>query len=203
MTSSIAVFAGERAGDDTPPRPQSAYGTSKAMAELLVADATRRGVVRGCVARLPTVAVRPAQAGGAASAFASTMVKDAMAGRDIVVPVVAGRRIVLTAPQTAVANLFRLAEVMIHGPDGPAIVDVPGVAVDVDDMADQCRAAAPATPEVRRVVDPEVDAIVGSWPSWWDCPTAVGLGLRGDRSFTAILAGHQQPSNGEEAPCGT
>ncbi|MDG4807194.1 NAD-dependent epimerase/dehydratase family protein [Micromonospora sp. WMMD1120] len=192
MASSIAVFNGVRATDDTPVRPSSAYGTSKVMAELLIADATRRGIVRGHAARLPTVAVRPGPPSGAASAFASTMVKNAFDGTDISVPVPAGQQIVLTSPTAAVENLYRLAETLVRERAiVPNTINVPGIAVDVDDIAQQCRAAAPATVRIRREIDPEVAAVVTSWPAGWDCPSAVRLGLQQDTSFADILADYR------------
>ncbi|MEU8180256.1 NAD-dependent epimerase/dehydratase family protein [Micromonospora sp. NPDC049047] len=192
MTSSIAVFDDAPATDDTPVRPQSAYGTSKAMAELLIADATRRGIVRGHAARLPTVAVRPGPPSGAASAFASTMAKNAFDGTDIIVPVPAGQRIVLTSPEAAVENLYLLAEVIVRERSVvPNAINVPGIALDIDAIAQQCSAAAPATVSVRREIDPDVEAVVASWPTRWECPAAVRLGLQQDPSFAAILAGYK------------
>ncbi|QOC93915.1 NAD-dependent epimerase/dehydratase family protein [Micromonospora craniellae] len=192
MASSIAVFDQEHATDDTPVRPQSVYGTSKAMSELLIADATRRGSVRGHIARLPTVAVRPGPPSGAASAFASTMVKNALDGVDIVVPVPPGRRIVLTSVETAVENLRLLADAIVKEEQAvPKVINMPGVGVDVDAMAEECLAAAPVPIKVRREVAGDVDAIVGSWPSRWESPAAIRLGLQQDPSFASIVAGYK------------
>lgn len=192
MASSIAVFDGVRATDDTPVRPRSAYGTSKVMAELLIADATRRGIVRGHAARLPTVAVRPGPPSGAASAFASTMAKSAFDGTDIIVPVPAGQQIVLTSPKAAVENLYLLAEVIVRERSiVPDVINIPGIALEVDAIAQQCRAAAPATVEIRREIDADVEAVIASWPTRWECPAAVRLGLQQDTSFAAILADYK------------
>ena len=57
FTSSVAVYGGdllEIVRDDTALNPQSSYGTQKAIAELLLADYTRRGFVDGRVLRLLT-----------------------------------------------------------------------------------------------------------------------------------------------------
>src|ERR1700712_2215120 len=62
FASSLAVFGGDFPpviGDDFALTPQTSYGTQKAMGELLLADYSRRGIVRGIGLRLPTICVRP------------------------------------------------------------------------------------------------------------------------------------------------
>ena len=70
FTSSVAVYGGDLPDvvtDDLALRPASSYGTQKAIAELLLADYSRRGFVDGRVLRLPTVSVRPGLPNKAAS----------------------------------------------------------------------------------------------------------------------------------------
>src|SRR2546428_7939451 len=57
------------------------------MCELLVNDYTRKGFVDGRTARLPTVIVRAGAPNPAASAFASAVFREPLAGRDYVLPV--------------------------------------------------------------------------------------------------------------------
>ena len=63
FTSSLATFGGELAlgpvDDDTRQTPLTTYGATKAMLELLFADATRKGFLDARSARPPTVVVRP------------------------------------------------------------------------------------------------------------------------------------------------
>ena len=76
VTSTYAVFGGEIpdvCGDATRLTPQTTYGMTKAVLELLVADYSRRGLIDGRVARLPTVVVRPGAANAAASLVASAV----------------------------------------------------------------------------------------------------------------------------------
>ena len=66
FTSSVAVYGGalpETVRDDTALNPQSSYGTQKAIAELLLADYTRRGFVDGRALRLPLGTVEAAGTG--------------------------------------------------------------------------------------------------------------------------------------------
>jgi len=84
VTSTYAVFGGDLpdvCGDDTKLTPQSTYGMTKAVLELLVADYSRRGLIDGRVARLPTVVVRPGAANAAASSVASAILREPLAGR--------------------------------------------------------------------------------------------------------------------------
>ena len=48
-------------GDATRATPHTTYGMTKACAELIMADFSRRGFVDGRACRLPTVVVRAAQ----------------------------------------------------------------------------------------------------------------------------------------------
>ena len=79
FTSSVAVYGGDLPDtvlDGTALNPQSSYGTQKAIAELLLADYTRRGFVDGRVLRLPTISVRPGRPNAAASSFASGIIRE-------------------------------------------------------------------------------------------------------------------------------
>ncbi len=91
FTSSLAVFGGELArgpvDDDTRTTPETTYGATKAMLELLFADATRKGFLDARSARPPTVVVRPGAPNAAASSFASAVVREPLAGRPTTLPV--------------------------------------------------------------------------------------------------------------------
>ena len=71
FASSLAAFGGaampDRVGDTTKQSPQTTYGTTKAICELLVNDYSRKGFLDGRSARLPTVIIRPGAPNSAAS----------------------------------------------------------------------------------------------------------------------------------------
>src|SRR6185437_7820065 len=70
FTSSVASFSGGQDAqiqDDTRQLPANSYGAQKAAAELILADATRRGFLDAVSIRLPTVIVRPGRPNRAAS----------------------------------------------------------------------------------------------------------------------------------------
>src|SRR5439155_26684193 len=76
----------------------------------LVSDYARKGFLDGRTARLPTVIIRPGAANPAASAFASAVFREPLAGRDYVLPVRPETRTPVIAVRTAVDCLIRLYE---------------------------------------------------------------------------------------------
>src|SRR6185503_1928992 len=78
FTSSVASFSGDQDSvldDDTRQIPANSYGTQKAIGEMLLADASRRGFLDAVCLRLPTVMVRPGRPNRAASGFFSAIVR--------------------------------------------------------------------------------------------------------------------------------
>ena len=85
-------------------RPQSSYGTAKAIAELLVSEYSRSGFVDGIVCRLPTVAVRPGAPNSALSSFVSGIIREPLAGIDAVCPVPLDTRLWISSPDVVTAQ---------------------------------------------------------------------------------------------------
>lgn len=72
--SSVAVYGADLPNpvtDDSPTLPALSYGAHKLIGEILLADAVRRGDLRGCALRLPGVVARPGDGAGLMSAFMS------------------------------------------------------------------------------------------------------------------------------------
>lgn len=90
FTSSVASFSGGQdavLGDDARQVPANSYGAQKAAAELILADATRRGFLDAVSIRLPTVIVRPGRPNRAASSFLSAIVREPLLGLPAELPV--------------------------------------------------------------------------------------------------------------------
>ena len=91
FASSIACFGGAAmptpVSDLAKRTPQTTYGMTKAMCELLVNDHTRKGHFDGRSARLPTVIIRPGKPNAAASSWASGMFREPLNGETCELPV--------------------------------------------------------------------------------------------------------------------
>lgn len=193
--SSVAVFTNDlevgACGDVTKARPRSTYGMTKAVLELLVNEATRRGEVDGRIARLPTVIVRPGRANLAASSFASGVFREPLAGIDCTVPVGKDVVLVVIGQRAAVAGLAGLLRVPAQQLGADRGVNLPGLCVTVAEMVAAVRQVGAARGLVLGNItvdpDPVVAAIVGSWPARWEASQGRRLGLPHDASLIAIV----------------
>jgi D-erythronate 2-dehydrogenase len=201
FASSLAVYGGAlpaTVDDTTALHPATSYGTQKAVGELLLADATRRGFLDGRALRLPTVCVRPGRPNRAASSFLSGIVREPVAGVAAVCPVAPGTAVWLTSPRSAVAGLVAGAELDSGAIGADRSVNLPGVSVTVGEMvATLGRLAGPAAADlVRWERDPQIERIVGSWPAAVDTGRAAALGLPGDPDFAALVEAHLHRATG-------
>src|SRR5262245_18264342 len=139
FASSIAVFGGplpEVVPDDMALRPQSSYGTEKAIGELLVSDYSRRGWIDGVSCRLPTVAIRPGRPNSALSSFVSGIVREPLAGIDTTCPVPLETPIWVSSPAAATANLVHAARVDTSRLGARRALNLPGLRVTAGGMLD-------------------------------------------------------------------
>lgn len=200
FSSSVAVYGCDPAlplppvvSESTLPTPRSSYGVQKLVCEQLIADYTRRGFVDGRVARLMTVSVRPGKPNAAASGFLSGIIREPLAGLPAICPVRQDLRVALASPRRTVEGILRVAEAE-RGTgkgrlDGGLPVNLPALTVSVAEMlATLRRVAGDAAAELVTVApDPEVEAVVGSWPSVFDNRRAAALGLEPDPSFASVV----------------
>ncbi|WP_104204689.1 D-erythronate dehydrogenase [Billgrantia saliphila] len=193
MASSVAAYGGDLPAvldDMTALQPQNSYGTQKAMCELLINDYSRRGLIDGCVLRLPTIIVRPGRPNAAASSFASSILREPLNGEDAICPVATDLAMFVMSPA-------RVIEALVHGAEvpGEALAPfrafmLPGITVTVAEMLEALRQVAgeQALARVRHERDPRIEAIVASWPARFDIRRARELGFAGDRSLDEIVA---------------
>ena len=194
VTSTYAVFGGnlpDVCGDDTKLTPQSTYGMTKAILELLVADYSRRGAIDGRVARLPTVIVRPGAANAAASSVASAIFREPLAGRPYQVPVTEDTRMAFTGARSAVEGLIALHEVSGAHLGNDRSVCFPSRAASIREMVECLQRVA----EGRRLgpisfgPDSVAQAIVSSWPYNVDAARAIAAGVPVPRRARSDRAG--------------
>ncbi len=168
FTSSIATFSGGQGSildDGARQIPANSYGTQKAAAEMLLADATRRGFMDAVCLRLPTIIVRPGRPNKAASSFFSAIVREPMLGLETELPVPDDFAVWVASPRSAVGWLIHAAA-MDTAPLGlDRSLNLPGMSVKVGEILaamDQVRQGASSL--VKRVADPVIAGIVGGWP---------------------------------------
>lgn len=195
FASSVAVFGSTLppvVQDDTTPAPQSSYGVQKLMCELLISDYSRKGFVDGRVLRMPTICVRPGAPNKAASGFASSIVREPLAGKETICPVTPETRMWLMSPRRAIENLIHGYTLQESVLSAVRAISMPGLSVTVREMVDALeRFAGPsASRYIRWEPDPAIARIVNSWPGRFSTPRAEALGFKADANFDDIVRAH-------------
>jgi nucleoside-diphosphate-sugar epimerase len=181
FTSSVASFSGGQnalLGDDARQLPANSYGAQKAAAELILADASRRGFLDAVSLRLPTVIVRPGRPNKAASGFFSGIVREPLLGLPAELPVPDEFAFWIASPRRVVEWLLHAAT-MDSAPMGlDRSVNPPGLSVTVGQVLAALEQVRPgASKLVRRVEDRTIADIVGGWPAAFDPRRGRALGF--------------------------
>jgi nucleoside-diphosphate-sugar epimerase len=205
FTSTIAVFGApfpEKIGDSFFTTPLTSYGAQKAMAELLLADYTRRGFFDGIGIRLPTICIRPGVPNKAASGFFSSILREPLIGREAVLPVSETVRHWHASPRAAVGFLLHAAGLPGAKLGARRNLTMPGLSVTVGEQIEALRRVAGerSVKLIRREYDAAIDKIVAGWPGNFTVERAVSLGFCGDADFDAIIAAHIEDELGGKLP---
>lgn len=195
FASSIAVFGGAGmaavVGDHAKQTPQTTYGTTKAICELLVNDYTRKGFFDGRSARLPTVIVRPGKPNAAASSFVSGLFREPLNGETCEIPVAGETVMPLLGYRSIVGGIIALHEAGSAALGDDRAVSLPSFTVTVRDMlAALERVAAQHGRQLGDIVfkpDPFIQRICDGWPRDASFARATKLGLPRDASLDAIV----------------
>jgi D-erythronate 2-dehydrogenase len=194
-SSSMAVFGAPfppSIPDDFHLTPWTSYGTAKAIAELLLADYTRRGFCEGVGLRLPAICVRPGKPNKAASGFFSAIIREPLAGEEALLPVAETVRHTHASPRAAVGFLVHAAG-LTRAALGPRInLSMPGVSCTVGEQIAALRRIAGdrVADRIRRAPDALVERIVAGWPERADASRARALGFAAETSFDEIIRAH-------------
>ncbi|HJS86317.1 MAG TPA: D-erythronate dehydrogenase [Acetobacteraceae bacterium] len=191
FTSSVATFSGgqdAKLADDARQMPANSYGAQKAAAELLLADASRRGFLDVVSLRLPTIVVRPGRPNRAASSFLSAIVREPLLGLETELPVADDFAAWVASPRRAVEWLIH-AGAMDTRPMGlDRGVNPPGLSVTVAHMLQALDAVRPgASSLVHRAPDPAIAAIVETWPAAFEPIRARTLGFSAHEAFAEVV----------------
>jgi nucleoside-diphosphate-sugar epimerase len=201
FASSIAVFGApfpQTIPDEFHLTPLTSYGTQKAIGELLLADYTRRGFLDGVGLRFPTICVRPGVPNKAASGFFSNIIREPLAGKEVVLPVPETVRHTHASPRAAVNFLLHAASMDTSAIGPRRSLSMPGVCVTVAEQiaALERIAGAKAAKLIRREPDPVITRIVAGWPERFDPIRASRLGFAAESSFDEIVRAHVEDELG-------
>lgn len=191
FTSSVASFSASQADkltDNEKQVPGNSYGAQKAAAELILADASRRGFMDVVSVRLPTVSVRPGRPNKAASSFFSAIVREPLLGLEAELPVPDDFAVWICSPRRAVEWLMHAGTMSTKSMGLDRSLSPPGIRITVGEMLramDEVRQGSSAL--VRRVVDPEIAAIVGTWPAEFAATRAKALGFAPHEPFVDVV----------------
>ncbi len=181
FTSSVASFSGGQDAviqDETRQVPANSYGAQKAAAELILADASRRGFLDAVCIRLPTVIVRPGRPNRAASSFFSAIVREPLLGLPTDLPVNDAFAAWLCSPRRAVDWLLHAAAMDTTHLGLDRSINPPGISTTIAHLLQALDTVKPgASALIRRVEDKEIAAIVGLWPPAFEPIRARMLGF--------------------------
>ena len=189
--SSIAVFGGELpdvVNDDFVQRPQTTYGTHKAIAELMIGDAARGGNIDGRALRLPIVLVHPGPPTASVSDRIASVVREAVAGREIVIPLRETTCIPVVSVETAAANLIVMHNLDVSRLNSVMVINQPALTISMSEIVASLRAELNSTIlNAQFKPDTALEDIVASWPKGFVSHRANALGISADKNFDEIV----------------
>lgn len=191
FASTVAVYGDPLPAvvdERTPPRPALSYGAHKLAAEVLVADAARRGWVDACSLRLPGVVARPGDGAGLVSAFMSQLFWKLASGEPLVLPVSAEGTAWWISVGVCVDNLLHAAGIDTARLDARRVVQMPALHLSIGAVVD---ALARRHGEMRRALvrhapQEEVQRLFASFPPL-HTPQAEALGFCHDGTADILV----------------
>ncbi len=185
FASSVACYGGidmsQMMSDTTKQLPQTTYGITKAICEMLVNDHTRKGHFDGRSVRLPTVIVRPGKPNAAASSWASGMFREPLNGEACNLPIRRDQPHPMTGYRTVIDSFIALSEVdeAKLGKDRayvlPAHRVTPQIAEKV--IAEVAAERGITLGPIVEAFDARIQGIVDNWPQQVDGSRAIEIGL--------------------------
>lgn len=191
FSSSIAIFGAPLPGhvdDDTQPAPVLSYGAHKQVIEILLADYTRRGYIRGRAVRLPGIVPRPPMSNGAWSLFTSVLIRSLIQGQSCTLPVSPKATVWLMSLSCCIDNLLHAATLAAR-PAGARIAwTLPALRTSIGDIVAACDAQTEgvSSQRVRYNPDAHIEAQFGRLPPL-DASDALRSGFRADPDLNTLM----------------
>ena len=191
FTSSVASFSGGQnanLSDDARQVPANSYGAQKAAAELILADASRRGFMDTVSIRLPTVIVRPGRPNMAASSFFSAIIREPLLGLETELPVPDDFAAWVCSPRSATAWLLHAGALDTASLGLDRSINPPGISVTIAQLLSGLETVKPgAASLVKRVPNPAIEAVVDTWPPSFTTARAVDLSFAHAESVVELI----------------
>lgn len=195
FASSCAVYGGDdmpdHVSDGTKQNPQTTYGITKTIGELMINDFTRKGFIDGRSARLPTIFIRPGAPNAAASSFCSGVFREPLNGVSCALPVQKTVRMPMLGYRRCVESFIALHEVPDEKLGQDRAVNLRNQSYSVSEMIEAVnRVAADQDIQLGAISvdpDPAIEAIVEGWAADIDCSRAEELGLPSDDSLDQVI----------------
>jgi D-erythronate 2-dehydrogenase len=192
FSSSIAVFGGALPAvvtDATAATPQGSYGVQKLIGEQLVQDYSRKGFIDGRAVRVPTVVVRPGKPNGAASGFASGIIREPLAGIDAVLPVDPKTKMWIASPRAVVGMFLRALELSSEAWGWSRVLNLPGLVASMEEELAALKAVGgdEAVARVKYQPDAKIAKLVDTWAANFDTSRAIAMGFTADEDFESIV----------------
>ena len=184
FASSVACYGGidmsQMMSDHTKQLPQTTYGITKAICEMLVNDHTRKGHFDGRSVRLPTVIVRPGKPNAAASSWASGMFREPLNGEPCLLPIRRDQPHPMTGYRTVIDSFIALSEVAEDrlGKDRAYVLPAHRVTPQIAEKV-ITEVAARRGVKLGPIVDAfdaRIQGIVDNWPQQVDGSRAIAIG---------------------------
>lgn len=192
FTSSVASFGGGQDAvvpDDGRQLPTNSYGAQKAIGELLLQDATRKGFLDAVSIRLPTVMVRPGRPNKAASSFVSAVIREPLLGLSTDCPVPPEFAVWICSPRSTMEWFLHAATMDTAALGADRGINPPGRSATVAKLLQALEAVAgqAAREKVGFVFDKEVHDIVVGWPAAFAATRARRLGFVEQESLEDLV----------------
>ncbi|MCE4556588.1 NAD-dependent epimerase/dehydratase family protein [Roseateles cellulosilyticus] len=188
FASSVAVYGALQpltcVEEAAAPAPQSSYGAHKLMAEVHLADLSRRGQVDGLSLRLPGIVARPGTSAGHGSAFMSDLIRTLRAGQPYTCPVSAEGRCWWMSRQRCVDNLLHAATLPAGQMPRSRVVQLPVLLASVQAVAHE--AARSADTLLRHQPDERIENLFARMPPL-HTPEARALGFMDDMTLSQLV----------------
>lgn len=196
FASSVATYGGDdmpdRVSDLTKRTPQTTYGMTKAIMELMIHDNSRKGFLDGRSARLPTIIIRPGAPNAAASSWASGMFREPLNGQPCRLPVGRGQCHPVLGYRDVVESFIALHEAdpaLLWGGDRAFVLPSHRITV-AEGLAVMEQVAAEFGIQPGPVIDepdPVIQGIVDTWPTATDGTRARALGVPEPKPLAEIV----------------